>query len=165
VAPSNVYKTQDGLVLIAANQDTVFSRLATAMGQPGLANEPRYATHSARGANQRELDALVEGWTQQFTTREVLALMDEHGVPAGLIYRAPEMLDDPHFKAREAIVTVPHPDFGDLRMQNVAPKLSETPGSIRSPSPDLGQHNDEVFLQLLGLSAERYEDLKSRKVI
>jgi formyl-CoA transferase len=60
---------------------------------------------------------------------------------------------------------VPHPDFGDLRMQNVAPKLSETPGSVRSPSPDLGQHNDEVFLRLLGLAAERYADLKSRKVI
>ena len=61
--------------------------------------------------------------------------MDKFGVPAGLIYRAPDMLDDPHFKAREAIVTVPHPDFGELRMQNVAPKLSETPGAIRAPVP------------------------------
>ena len=165
VAPSNVYKTQDGLVLIAANQDTVFARLAAAMGEPELAAEPRYATHGARGAHQQELDARVEAWTRTLSTREVLARMDEHGVPAGLIYRAPEMLDDPHFKAREAIVTVPHPDFGDLRMQNVAPKLSETPGSVRSPSPELGQHNDEVFLQLLGLAAERYADLKSRKVI
>jgi formyl-CoA transferase len=75
------------------------------------------------------------------------------------------MLADPHFQAREAIVTVPHPDFGELRMQNVAPKLSETPGAVRSPSPSLGQHNDEVFLDLLGLGAARYEDLKARKVI
>jgi len=95
----------------------------------------------------------------------VLAAMEEHGVPAGLIYRAPEMLEDPHFQARDAIVTVPHPDFGELRMQNVAPKLSETPGSIRSPSPQLGQHNDEVYLDLLQLTHERYDDLKSRKVI
>ena len=86
-------------------------------------------------------------------------------MPAGLIYRAPEMLGDPHFHAREAIVTVPHPDFGELRMQNVAPKLSETPGSIRSPSPELGQHNDEVYLDLLQLKRERYDELKSRKVI
>ena len=64
--------------------------------------------------------------------------MDKFGVPAGLIYRAPDMLEDPHFKAREAIVTVPHPDFGELRMQNVAPKLSETPGGVRSPQPDAG---------------------------
>jgi formyl-CoA transferase len=165
VAPSNVYKTSDGLVLIAANQDTVFGRLAEAMGQPGLAIDPRYATHGARGSHQQELDAMVERWTQSLTTRQVLDLMDQHGVPAGLIYRAPEMLDDPHFKARDAIVTVPHPDFGELRMQNVAPKLSETPGSVRSPSPGLGQHNDEVYLELLGLAAQQYADLKSRQVI
>jgi formyl-CoA transferase len=165
VAPSNVYKTNDGLVLIAANQDTVFGRLAEAMGQPGLAADPRYATHGARGANQQDLDAMVERWTLSLTTRQVLDLMDEHGVPAGLIYRAPEMLEDPHFKARDAIVTVAHPDFGDLRMQNVAPKLSETPGSVRSPSPELGQHNEEVYLKMLGLAAQRYAELKSRKVI
>jgi formyl-CoA transferase len=165
VAPSNVYQTRDGMVLIAANQDTVFTRLTAAMGQPALAQDPRYATHGARGAHQQELDALVEQWTLSLTTQDALALMDEHGVPAGLIYRAPEMLQDPHFKAREAIVTVPHPDFGELRMQNVAPKLSETPGSVHSPSPELGQHNDEVYLQLLGLARERYDELKSRKVI
>ena len=165
VAPSNVYKTSDGMVLIAANQDTVFSRLAEAMGQPGLAQDPKYSTHGARGAHQVELDALVEQWTQTLTTRQVLDLMDQFGVPAGLIYRAPDMLDDPHFQARNAIVSVPHPDFGELKMQNVAPKLSETPGSIRSPSPALGQHNDEVYRELLGLTEERYAELKSAKVI
>ena len=165
VAPSNVYRTSDGMVLIAANQDTVFSRLAEAMGEPALASDPKYATHGARGAHQAELDALVEAWTQTRTTRAVLDAMDEFGVPAGLIYRAPDMLADPHFQAREAIVRVPHPDFGELRMQNVAPKLSETPGAVRSPSPSLGQHNDEVFLEVLGLASARYEDLKARKVI
>jgi formyl-CoA transferase len=165
VAPSNVYRTSDAMVLIAANQDTVFARLAEAMGQPELATDPRYSTHGARGANQVELDALVERWTATLTTREVLELMDRFGVPAGLIYRAPEMLEDPHFKARNAIVSVPHPDFGELRMQNVAPKLSATPGGVRSPSPEMGQHNDEVYLRLLGLAAERYEQLKARKVI
>jgi len=165
VAPSNVYKTRDGMVLIAANQDTVFSRLAEAMGQPGLATDPKYSTHGARGAHQAELDGMVERWTQTLTTRQVLDLMDKFGVPAGLIYRAPDMLEDPHFQARDAIVTVPHPDFGELRMQNVAPKLSETPGSVRSPSPALGQHNDEIYLQVLGLSAERYGELKAAKVI
>lgn len=165
VAPSNVYKTSDGMVLIAANQDTVFSRLAEAMGQPGLAQDPKYSTHGARGAHQVELDALVERWTQTLTTRQVLDLMDKFGVPAGLIYRAPDMLEDPHFQARNAIVSVPHPDFGELRMQNVAPKLSETPGSIRSPSPALGQHNDEIYRGLLGLSEARYAELKTAKVI
>ncbi|MCU0564807.1 MAG: CoA transferase, partial [Desulfobacterales bacterium] len=99
------------------------------------------------------------------TTRAVLEAMDKFGVPAGLIYRAPDMLADPHFQAREAIVTVPHPDFGELRMQNVAPKLSETPGGVRSPSPALGEHNEAVYLELLGLEPARYEDLKARRVI
>jgi crotonobetainyl-CoA:carnitine CoA-transferase CaiB-like acyl-CoA transferase len=165
VAPSNVYATQDGLVLIAANQDAVFGRLAQVMGQPELAQDPRYASHGARGTNQKELDTLVERWTRTRTTHDALAALHEHGVPAGLIYRAPEMLEDPHFKAREAIVSVPHPDFGELAMQNVAPKLSETPGSIRSPSPEIGQHNDEVYLDLLQLDPGRYDDLRSRNVI
>jgi formyl-CoA transferase len=166
VAPSNVYPTSDGsMVLIAGNQDTVFGRLTQAMGRAELAQDPEYATHAARGRNQRRLDDLIGQWTQTKHSTELLDLMGESGVPAGLIYRAPEMLADPHFAAREAIVTVPHPDFGELKMQNVAPKLSETPGSIRSPSPELGQHNDDVYRNLLGLDAERYESLKSRKVI
>ncbi|WP_432215055.1 CoA transferase, partial [Salmonella enterica] len=69
-------------------------------------------------------------------------------MPAGLIYRAPDMLQDPHFQAREAICEVPHPDFGTLKMQNVAPRLSETPGRIRSPSPQLGEHNHEIYCGL-----------------
>lgn len=166
VAPSNVYPTGDGqMVLIAANQDTVFGRLAEAMGQPGLAQDPKYATHGARGANQAELDALVGRWTASLTRTEVLAAMEKFGVPAGLIYRAPEMLDDPHFKARDAIVPTQHPDFGELRMQNVAPKLSETPGGIRTPAPAMGQHNEEVYLGLLGMARERYDALAASKVI
>jgi formyl-CoA transferase len=166
VAPSNVYPTRDGqMVLIAANQDTVFGRLAEAMGQPELAKNARYVSHTARGANQVELDALVARWTQTKSRQEVLQLMEDFGVPAGLIYRAPEMIEDPHFKARNAIVNVQHPDFGDLRMQGVAPKLSETPGTIRGPSPQMGQHNEEVYLGLLGMTRERYDGLASRKVI
>jgi formyl-CoA transferase len=165
VAPSNVYKTSDSLVLIAANQDTVFGRLAEAMGRPELAKDPRYNSHVSRGAHQKELDELIEEWTKTLTTRQVLDLMEKFGVPAGLIYRAPDMLNDPHFVARNAIREVPHPDFGTLKMQDVAPKLSETPGGIRSPSPQLGEHNDYVYRELLGMSDERYESLKAAKVI
>ena len=166
VAPSNVYPTNDGsMVLIAGNQDTVFGRLTQAMGRPELAQDPDYSTHAARGRNQKQLDELIGQWTRTRNPTELLELMSESGVPAGLIYRAPEMLKDPHFQARQAIVSVPHPDFGELKMQNVAPKLSETPGSIRSPSPELGQHNDEIYKSLLGLDTQAYESLKSRKVI
>lgn len=167
VAPSNVYPTKDGLVLIAANQDTVFTRLAVAMGEPDLAKDPRYSTHAARGARQAELDERVGRWTQTLTTKEVLAILEkpESAVPSGLIYRAPDMLEDPHFQARNAIIKTLHPELGELLMQNVAPKFSETPGSVRSAAPSLGQHNDEVYLKLLGLSAERYAALKGAKVV
>jgi crotonobetainyl-CoA:carnitine CoA-transferase CaiB-like acyl-CoA transferase len=166
VAPSNVYPTGDGQwVLIAANQDAVFGRLCAAMNQPELAANPHYVSHAARGEHQAELDALVADWTRTQTQQALLELMAKQGVPAGLIYRAPDMLADPHFKARQAIVDVPHPDFGSLKMQNVMPHLSVTPGSIRSASPHLGEHNDEVYLQLLGLTPERYAELRSAKVI
>jgi formyl-CoA transferase len=166
IAPSNVYPTRDGsMVLVAANQDAVFGRLAQAMGRPGLASQPEYATHAARGEHQAQLDDLVSAWTRTKTCTEVLQLMEQYAVPAGLIYRAPEMLEDPHFKARQAIVSVPHPDFGEIKMQNVAPHLSETPGTIRSPSPALGEHNEEVYLRLLGMPRERYAQLLSDKII
>ena len=165
IAPSNVYPTSDSLVLIAANQDTVFRRLCEAMNRPELATDPDYVDHQARGRNQRVLDEIVGGWTATLPTSEVLALMDRHGVPSGLIYRAPDMLSDPHFAARKAIVTVNDPHYGPLKMQNVAPKLSETPGGIRWVAPSLGQHNDEVYLNLMNVAPERYAALRSKQVI
>jgi formyl-CoA transferase len=166
VAPSNVYPTRDGrMVLIAANQDSVFKRLAEAMGQPELGNDPRYATHGARGERQKELDDLIGAWTMTIDAEPLGALLDAHGVPRGDIYRAPDMLADAHFKAREAIVKVLHPRFGELNMQNVAPKLSDTPGAIIASAPDLGQHNREVYEGILKLGRERIEELVAAGVI
>ncbi len=165
IAPSNVYPTKEGWVLIAANQDTVFRRLCEAMGQPQLAGDPAYANHQARGARQHELDELIGRWSAQQSTDVVLDLMDRHGVPAGLIYRPPDMLRDPQFAARQAIVTVAHPQFGELKMQNVAPKLSETPGGVRGASPELGQHNAEIYGSLMNFTAERIEELRRLRVI
>jgi formyl-CoA transferase len=161
VSPSNVYPTSDGLeILIAGNQDTVFRRLADAMGRPELAEDERYATHSARGAHQTELDDLIADWTRSLTADEVEALMKEHGVPHGKIYRAPEMLEDPHFAAREAIVRVTHRQFGDLAMQNTFPKLSDTPGEVRWVGPELGEHTDQVLADVLGKSADDIAKLR-----
>jgi formyl-CoA transferase len=165
VAPSNVYPTMDSLVLIAANQDAVFRRLCEAIGRPGLADDPQYSNHQARGSNQQKLDELLSSWTATKPTAEILDLMDKHGVPAGLIYRAPDMLTDPQFIAREAIVTVLHPQLGPLKMQNVAPKLSATPGGIRTVAPSLGQHNEEVYLDLVQMTRAHFEELKSKHVI
>jgi formyl-CoA transferase len=166
VSPSNVFDTADGkLLLIAANQDTVFRRLAAAMGRPDLAEDPRYATHGARGAHQVELDGLINDWTRTIEIQPLEKLLEDNGVPCGLIYRAEDMLADPHFKAREAIVTVQHPDFGPLKMQNVAPRLSDTPGAVRHVGPELGQHNDDVYKGILGLSDAVLADYKSRGII
>ncbi|MEO1686370.1 MAG: CoA transferase [Pseudomonadota bacterium] len=166
VSPSNVFDTADGkLLLIAANQDTVFKRLAEAMGRPELAEDPRYATHGARGAVQEELDALINEWTRTIDLEPLQALMDEHGVPAGLIYTAEDMMHDEHFKAREAITEVPHPDFGPMKMQNVAPRLSRTPGAVRHVGPALGEHNEEVLSELLGLEAETLADYAARGIV
>ncbi|WP_067822971.1 CaiB/BaiF CoA transferase family protein [Actinomadura kijaniata] len=153
VAPSNVYPTADGPVLIAANRDTIWRRLAGLMGRPELADDERYATHGARGENADALDDLIAAWTSGWESGPLLRLLHDNGVPAGLIYRARDMLDDPHFRAREAIVRLAHPEFGDFPMQNVFPRLSETPGRVRSPGPELGRHNAEVYGGLLGLAA------------
>jgi crotonobetainyl-CoA:carnitine CoA-transferase CaiB-like acyl-CoA transferase len=161
IAPSNVYQTADGEFLIGANQDAVFARLCAAMGRPELATDPRYVDHVARGAHQVELDDIIEAWTKTLPTAEVERLMIEHSVPSGSIYRAPEMLADPHFAAREAIVTIDHPRFGKVKMQNSFPKMSGTPGSIRRIAPQsVGEHNDEVY-GALGLSGDQLAALKA----
>jgi formyl-CoA transferase len=166
VAPSNVYPTRDGkMILIAANQDTVFRRLTEAMKRPDLAADERYTTHSSRGAHQQELDDIISDWTRTIDASDLEALMEEHGIPSGKIYRAPEMLADAHFQAREAIISTLHPKFGNLRMQNVAPKLSRTPGGVRRPGPELGQHNEEIYSGLLNYSAERIATLRDAGII
>lgn len=166
VSPSNVFDTADDkLLLIAANQDTVFKRLAAAMGKPELAEDARYATHAARGENQVELDGLINAWTKTIALEKLQELMDENGVPCGLIYKAEDMIKDPHFKAREALVEVEHPDFGPVKMQNVAPRLSDTPGAVRHVGPELGEHNDDVFKGILKLGADTLDDYKKRGII
>lgn len=166
VSPSNVYPTRDGdAVLIAANQDTVFRRLAAAMGRPELAEDERYATHGARGASMEELDTVIAQWTAGVDADELLERLNDAGVPAGRIYRARDMLEDPHFVAREAIVRLKHATLGEFPVQNVAPKLSATPGSVRHLGPALGEHNDDVYRGLLGMDDDRFTTLRDDGVI
>lgn len=166
IAPSNVYPTSDNeMVLIGANQDSVFARLCEAMQEPELANHERYQNHEARGEHQQELDERIARWSANIAADDLLVLLEQHGVPAGRIYRVPEMLEDPQFQARESIVKVAHKAFPNLQMQNVAPKLSETSGSIRWAGPELGEHNAEIFGQLLGVSAERQDALRTKNII
>jgi formyl-CoA transferase len=166
VAPSNVYDCKDGIFLIAANQDTVFRRLAAAMGMPELAEDERYATHTARGANMDELDGIIGQWTRVRTVDEVDKLMQEAGVPAGRIYRAPDMLEDAHFQARDAIVDTPTAEWPNLKMQNIFPKMSRTQGEIRwTGKKDIGADNREIYAGLLGMSDEELAELEKKSII
>ncbi|MDE0794907.1 MAG: CoA transferase [Alphaproteobacteria bacterium] len=166
IAPSNIYPTKENIwLVIGANQDSVWGRMAEAMGRPELATDERYATHGARGINQIELDELIADWTKDFAVAELEELLHEHGIPNGKINRAPEMLEDPQFKAREAIIRIDHPEFGNIAMQNVAPKLSETQGTVRHTGPELGEHNDYVWGELAGNSADDIADLRDRGII
>ncbi len=166
IAPSNVYPTNGAeMILIGGNGDTVFKRLAQTMGRADLAADPRFVDHAARGRNQAELDGLVAAWTRTFTLDGLLALLEEAGVPCGRVYRAPDMLTDPQFIARQAIVETDHPVFGRIRMQNAFPKLSETPGEVRWPGPALGEHTDAVLAELAGLDTAAIADLRARGVI
>ena len=166
VAPSNVYPTNDGSLLIGANQDTVFKRLCTAMGRPELGEDPRYVSHHARGENQQELDDLISEWTQTLPTKTVLDLMEEHGVPAGKMFKVPDMLEDAHYKARESLVQVPNDTYENLWMQNTFPKMSRTPGEVKwAGVMELGQHNEEIYKGRLGMSDDELQRLQSEGII
>lgn len=166
LAPSNVYPTlEDDMILIGANQDTVFKRLCAAMGREELAEDERYRTHHARGTHQQELDELIAKWTSGFGTDVLLQLLEEHGVPAGKMYRAPDMLADPHYQTRHAIIEVEHEEYRNLKMQNVFPRLSKTPGKVKWAGPKIGQHNDEVYGGLLGYPEKKMGELRDKGII
>lgn len=160
IAPSNAYPTDDGReIVIGANQDTVFRRLCEVMERPELADDPRFADHRARGEHQQVLDDLIAAWTRRQSADSLVERLAEAGVPAGLAYSAREMLDDPHFAARDAIVRAPDADGRSLAMQAVFPRLSDTPGRIRRGGPALGEHTDAVLREWLDLSDERLRTL------
>ncbi len=165
IAPSNVYPCSDGELLIAANQDAIFRRLATAMGQPELGDDPRFATHNARGQHQDLLDGMIADWTRGQSIAAVEKLMEDNAVPAGRMFAARDMLADPHFAAREAIVTVETERHGALPMQGVFPRLSRTPGGIRAPAPVAVGADTEALLREAGYDAAAIADLKQRGIV
>ncbi|OXE37192.1 MAG: formyl-CoA transferase [Phenylobacterium zucineum] len=164
IAPSNVYPCrEDEMILIGGNGDTVFARLAQTMGRSELATDPKFATHAARGMNQAELDLIIADWTRTWNLADLLVLLEEKGIPAGRMFRAPDMLTDPQYLARDAIVETDHPVFGKVKMQNTFPKMSETPGAIRWPGPELGEHSRAVLAEA-GMSESAIKDLFARGI-
>ncbi|MCS7058961.1 MAG: CoA transferase [Meiothermus sp.] len=145
VAPSNLYPTREGrYIQIGANADGPFARLCQAMGRPELAQDPRFATHEARGEHQTLLDQLIAEWTRSLSLEELDRLLAEHGVPAGPVNSAREVVQDPHFRERGTLLEVDTP-LGRLVMQGVVPKLSDTPGAVAWAGPPLGAHTASVL--------------------
>lgn len=166
-APSNIYPTLDGKhIVIGANADTIFRRLTGVMGMAELADDPRFATHGARGRpeNQAEIDRIIADWTATKPRAALLAALDAAAVPAGPVSDAAEVAADPHFRARDMVVEVATKAFGTMLMQGVVPKLTRTPGAIRWPGAELGEHNEAV-LAAAGYSAEEIAALRQEGVI
>ncbi|GAA1456284.1 CaiB/BaiF CoA transferase family protein [Williamsia maris] len=168
IAPSNIYPTVDGsMVVIGANQDTVFGRLCAVMGRPELATDPRYATHGARGDNQDELDDLIADWTRTRDRDELIADLSAAGVVVGPINTVAEMITDPQLIARGMIVD--HHDErigGPVKGPGIVPLMCGTPGSVRSAGPAVpGQHNHEIYTDLLGHDAGSTEQLRRDGVV
>ncbi|MBB6449998.1 formyl-CoA transferase/succinyl-CoA--D-citramalate CoA-transferase [Geomicrobium halophilum] len=167
VAPSNIYRTADDTyIVIGANADAVFRRLCEAMGEPELAEHPDYATHEARGKNQKVLDVRIEEWTSSLNANVALQRLEKHGVPSGMIYTVKDIVEDRHYQERDMIIPIEHPELGEFPMPGVVPKLSRTPGQIKQPGASiLGEHNKDVYEKLLGLSENYLTELNEDNVI
>lgn len=166
IAPSNIYPTADGTyVVIAANLDAMFRRLCEAMGQPELADDPRFKNHTERGENEKLLDQIITDWTQVRNAAELRATLEEHNVVCGPINSIAEIIEDPHFQARGMIREVEDDRFGTLKVPGITPKLTETPGDIAWLGPkEPGAHNSQV-LSALGYSAVEQEALRRDGII
>jgi formyl-CoA transferase len=164
IAPSNAYRCTDGVVLIAGNGDSIFKRLMTTIGRDDLGNDAGLASNAGRVARVVELDHAIEVWTAKRSVTDVLALLGEAKVPAGRVYTAKDIVDDPHFRAREMVLKQTTRDGWDVDVPGVVPKLLGTPGTVRSPAPGLGDDTDGVLGEL-GFSSQDIAALRGRKVV
>ena len=165
IAPSNAYRCGDsGVVLIAGNGDSIFKRLMTAIGRDDLGNDPALADNMGRVKRVEELDAAIETWTLQRPTAEVLAVLGEAKVPAGRSYTAKDIVEDPHYQAREMVLKQQTRDGNVVAVPGIVPKLLGTPGSVRSSAPKLGDDTDAVLSEI-GFSDSDIAALRGKKVV
>jgi formyl-CoA transferase len=165
IAPSNLYPCRDGAyVLIAGNADSLYRRLMSAIGREDLRDDPALARNDGRAAQMERIDAAIAAWTSQWSLDEVLVQMEKAEVPAGRIYSAADIAADPHFAARGMIQEIVAGDGEPLRVPGIVPKLSATPGAIRSPAPKLGEHTDQVLGEI-GYSASEIAALREKQIL
>jgi len=164
IAPSNAYRCVDGYVLVAGNGDSIFKRLMTVIGRDDLGGATDLADNAGRVARVAEIDAAIGHWTLARRVDEVLALLGAARVPAGKVYTAKDIHEDPHFRARDMILKQTTRDGHELDVPGVVPKLSATPGTLRTSAPHLGDDTDAV-LQEIGLSAQQIALLRAKGIV
>jgi crotonobetainyl-CoA:carnitine CoA-transferase CaiB-like acyl-CoA transferase len=165
-APRNAYRAKDGRWLgLSASAQSIAERVMKIVGREDLVDEPWFRDHAGRLAHADELDAIIQDWIGRHTCEQVLAAFAEHEAAIAPINSIADIVHDPQYEARETITTVRHPVLGDVRMQNVIPRLCATPGRIDHPGPELGEHNSAVYAGELGLTHEEIESLSAAGVI
>ncbi|MEA4925486.1 MAG: CoA transferase [Syntrophomonadaceae bacterium] len=164
-SPYDMYECKDGFIVLAAGSEKLWKLLCEAMENPGLSDDERFADNGLRVVNRDQLTDVINSWTRGLSVSEAEARLIEKGVPCGPILDVEQIVNHPHFKAREMVVEVEHPTIGKMRIQGVTVKFYETPGSIESPAPLLGQHTEEVLKTELGLSDEDIREYREFNII
>ena len=166
VAPADNFLSRDGKwIVFVVTSDALFQRFAMTIGRENLAQDPRFLKNLDRLKNRDALHEIIRPWFQEKTVSEIDKIFGDNGVPYGLVYNAKDICEDPQNQFRGNIVKVQDPEIGPVQMQSVTPRLSQTPGKVRSSSPGLGEHNKEVWGGLLGLTEEEQTELRKESVI
>ena len=164
--PHNHYTTRDGrYVAIACTNDTMFRRLCAALGRPELGDDPSYDSNLQRISHREQTDALVQEWVGSHDAAEAVEILEANEVPVTLVYSVADMFQDPQYQARENIISVEDPTDGEIKMSNVVPRLSLTPGRVEWTGPEMGVHNREVYCDLLGYSEADLEQMRAEGVV
>ena len=164
IAPSNAYACQDGWVLVAGNGDSIFKRLMTTIGRDDLGTAPDLADNAGRVARVAEIDAAIGAWTHGKTVQQVMDALAAARVPAGKVYTARDIAEDPHYRARDMILRQATRDGDTMEVPGIVPKLSATPGTVRASAPHVGDDTDSV-LREMGLSSEQIAALRDKEII
>jgi crotonobetainyl-CoA:carnitine CoA-transferase CaiB-like acyl-CoA transferase len=166
-APYDCFRARDGWVVIAVGNSALFRALMAAIGRSELGTDPRFKSPQARLEHYDEVHSVVEEWVRERTVSEVLEVLGPQGanVPCAPVMEMQQLLTDPHVLSREMVVEVPHPTLGKVPVTGLPLKFSRTPGAVRWLGPELGQHNREVYCEMLGLTEEELQELEQRGVI
>ena len=166
IAPSNTYECKDGKhIVIGGNGDRIFQRLMVAIGHEEFAHDERFATNQGRADHVEMIDAIIEDWTKQYSIKEVQHRLDAASVPVAPIYSIEDIAHDEHYKARDMLKEVTLSDGEKLIVPGIVPKLSGTPGEIDWNGPKLGEHNEDIYEKLVGLTREDVEELRQKGII